>query len=74
MVSVAGEPIREISPARWLAMIAHRQPRAGAAGGAPDTEFVVFRGGEGLRDQVAVIVGTPDLSRARALCGCTRPA
>ncbi|MDR1827822.1 MAG: GTP cyclohydrolase II RibA [Methylobacteriaceae bacterium] len=31
--------------------------------GALQTEFVVFRGGEGLRDQVAVIVGTPDLSR-----------
>lgn len=30
--------------------------------GAPRTEFVVFRGGEGLRDQVAIIVGTPDLS------------
>jgi GTP cyclohydrolase II len=30
---------------------------------APDSEFVVFRGGEGLRDQVAVIVGRPDLSR-----------
>ncbi len=29
---------------------------------APDTEFVVFRGGEGLRDQVAIIVGNPDLS------------
>jgi GTP cyclohydrolase II len=29
---------------------------------APETEFVVFRGGEGLRDQVAVIVGAPDLS------------
>jgi len=25
-----------------------------------DTEFVVFRGGEGMRDQVAVIVGKPD--------------
>jgi GTP cyclohydrolase II len=25
--------------------------------GAPETEFVVFRGGEGLRDQVAIIVG-----------------
>lgn len=32
--------------------------------GAPDTEFVVFRGGEGLRDQVAIIVGKPDLSTA----------
>jgi len=31
--------------------------------GAPDTEFVVFRGGEGLRDQVAIIVGKPDLGR-----------
>ena len=30
--------------------------------GAPDTEFVVFRGGEGLRDQVAIVVGKPDLS------------
>lgn len=30
--------------------------------GAPDTEFVVFRGGEGLRDQVAVVVGAPSLS------------
>lgn len=30
--------------------------------GAPETEFVVFRGGEGLRDQVAVIVGRPDLA------------
>lgn len=30
--------------------------------GAPETEFVVFRGGEGLRDQVAIIVGRPDLS------------
>ena len=29
---------------------------------APETEFVVFRGGEGLRDQVAVVVGQPDLS------------
>jgi GTP cyclohydrolase II len=27
---------------------------------APETEFVVFRGGEGLRDQVAVIVGRPN--------------
>ena len=32
--------------------------------GAPDTEFVVFRGGEGLRDQVAILIGKPDLSKA----------
>ncbi|MGU3492464.1 GTP cyclohydrolase II RibA [Xanthobacteraceae bacterium A53D] len=31
--------------------------------GAPETEFVVFRGGEGLRDQVAVMVGKPDLTK-----------
>jgi GTP cyclohydrolase II len=31
--------------------------------GAPRTEFVVFRGGEGLRDQVAIIVGALDLSQ-----------
>ncbi|WP_053080589.1 GTP cyclohydrolase II RibA [Methylobacterium variabile] len=28
--------------------------------GAPESEFVVFRGGEGLRDQVAVVIGRPD--------------
>ncbi len=31
--------------------------------GAPKTEFVVFRGGEGLRDQVAIVVGQPDFSK-----------
>jgi GTP cyclohydrolase II len=31
--------------------------------GAADSEFVVFRGGEGLRDQVAIIVGKPDLGK-----------
>jgi GTP cyclohydrolase II len=30
--------------------------------GAPETEFVIFRGGEGLRDQIAIIVGKPNLS------------
>lgn len=30
--------------------------------GAPDSEIVVFRGGEGLRDHAAVIVGHPDLA------------
>lgn len=32
--------------------------------GAPDSEIVVFRGGEGLRDHAAVIVGRPDLASA----------
>ena len=31
--------------------------------GARASEFVIFRGGEGLRDQVAVIVGKPDLTK-----------
>jgi GTP cyclohydrolase II len=35
--------------------------------GAPTSEFVVFRGGEGLRDQVAVIVGTPDFTKPVAV-------
>lgn len=35
--------------------------------GAPETEFVVFRGGEGLRDQVAVVVGRPDLAQPVAV-------
>ena len=35
--------------------------------GAPGTEFVVFRGGEGLRDQVAILVGRPDPSQPVAV-------
>jgi len=35
--------------------------------GAPTSEFAVFRGGEGMRDQVAVIVGRPDLSQPVAV-------
>jgi GTP cyclohydrolase II len=35
--------------------------------GAPESEFVVFRGGEGLRDQVAIIVGKPDLAKPVAV-------
>ena len=31
--------------------------------GATDTEFVVFRGGEGMRDQVAIVVGKPDVQK-----------
>jgi GTP cyclohydrolase II len=34
---------------------------------AAETEFVVFRGGEGLRDQVAIIVGKPDLAKPVAI-------
>jgi GTP cyclohydrolase II len=31
--------------------------------GAGESEFVIFRGGEGMRDQVAIIIGRPDLSK-----------
>ena len=34
---------------------------------AAETEFVVFRGGEGLRDQVAIIIGKPDFSKPVAI-------
>lgn len=34
---------------------------------AADTEFVVFRGGEGMRDQVAIIVGKPDFAKPVAI-------
>lgn len=34
---------------------------------AAETEFVVFRGGEGLKDQVAIIVGKPDLAKPVAI-------
>jgi GTP cyclohydrolase II len=40
---------------------------------APDSEIVIFRGGEGLRDHAAIIVGRPDfaspvLSRMHSAC------
>lgn len=35
--------------------------------GAPETEFVVFRGGEGLRDQVAIVIGRPDMTKPVAV-------
>jgi len=69
--AVAGEPLVEVAIA---AVNAYRQAQVASLAivgrapvpleGAPETEFVVFRGGEGLRDQVAIIVGSPDLSEA----------
>ena len=41
--------------------------------GAPGTEFVVFRGGEGLRDQVAISSAAP-ICRSPWPCGSTPPA
>jgi GTP cyclohydrolase II len=66
---VAGEPLVEVP---IEAINAYRAAQAASLTivgrapvpleGAPETEFVVFRGGEGLRDQVAIIVGSPDLA------------
>ncbi|RXT48014.1 GTP cyclohydrolase [Bosea sp. Tri-44] len=68
---VAGEPLIEVTIEAVNGYRAAQVARLSIVGrapvpleGAPDTEFVVFRGGEGLRDQVAIIVGKPDLSTA----------
>lgn len=68
---IAGEPLVEIDIAAiggYRAAQAATLKIVGRAPvpleGAPETEFIVFRGGEGLRDQVAVVVGKPDLSKA----------
>lgn len=69
--AVAGEPLVEVSIEAVNAYRAAQVASLAIVGrapvpleGAPDTEFVVFRGGEGLRDQVAIIVGNPDLTSA----------
>jgi GTP cyclohydrolase II len=61
LVRVAGEAIRGYRGAKTSNLkIVSRAPVP--LEGAPTSEFVVFRGGEGLREQVAIIVGKPDLS------------
>ena len=70
---LAGEPPAECLTVSGEAVRGHRAHQARALSivsrapvpleGARDTEFVVFRGGEGLRDQVAIVVGRPDPSR-----------
>jgi GTP cyclohydrolase II len=60
LVRVPGEAIRGYRCARAADLkIVSRAPVPLEA--APTSEFVVFRGGEGLRDQVAIVVGKPDL-------------
>ncbi|WP_052514020.1 GTP cyclohydrolase II RibA [Bosea sp. LC85] len=68
---IAGEPLVEVAIAAINAYRAEQVASLAIVGrapvpleGAPETEFVVFRGGEGLRDQVAIIVGKPDLDTA----------
>lgn len=59
LISVEAEAVRAFRQSRVRSLrIVGRAPVP--LEGAPETEFVVFRGGEGLRDQVAIIVGRPD--------------
>ncbi|MCG7393123.1 GTP cyclohydrolase II RibA [Microvirga sp. ACRRW] len=62
LVRVSGDAIRDYrrSQAADLSLVS-RAPVP--LEHAPTSEFVVFRGGEGLRDQVAIIVGKPDLAK-----------
>ena len=69
--AIAGEPLIEVTIAALNAYRSAQTETLTIVGrapvpleGAPETEFVVFRGGEGLRDQVAIIVGSPDLTDA----------
>jgi GTP cyclohydrolase II len=62
LVRVSGEAIQSYRNAKAINLkVVSRAPVP--LEGAPSSEFVVFRGGEGLRDQVAIIVGKPDLSQ-----------
>lgn len=68
---IAGEPLVEVTVDAVNGYRAEQAASLKIVGrapvpleGAPETEFVVFRGGEGLRDQVAIIVGKPDLQAA----------
>jgi GTP cyclohydrolase II len=62
VLRVTGADIRDYDRAEAMEIkIVARAPVPLEA--APESEFVVFRSGEGLRDQVAVIVGNPDLSK-----------
>ncbi|MGO4666494.1 GTP cyclohydrolase II RibA [Bosea sp. 2RAB26] len=68
---IAGEPLVEVTIQAINAYRGEQVASLAIVGrapvpleGAPETEFVVFRGGEGLRDQVAIIVGKPDLDAA----------
>jgi GTP cyclohydrolase II len=62
LVRVSGAALRDYRHAQALGLkIVSRAPVP--LDGAPTSEFVVFRGGEGLRDQVAIVVGKPDISK-----------
>ena len=61
LLCVTAEQLRGFRAARRrLLHVVSRAPTP--LEGAPDSEFVIFRGGEGLRDQAAVVIGRPDLN------------
>lgn len=66
VVRTSGAAVRAFRASRACGMkIVSRAPVP--LEGARDAEFVVFRGGEGLRDQVAIIIGKPDLAKPVAV-------
>ncbi len=65
-LSVAAEAVARY-PGRQAAGLREVSRAPVPLAGAPDSQFVVFRGGEGLRDQVAVVIDKPDLSEPVAV-------
>ncbi len=65
-LSVAAEAVARY-PGRQAAGLREVSRAPVPLASAPDSQFVVFRGGEGLRDQVAVVIGKPDLSEPVAV-------
>ena len=66
ILTVRGEAVHAYrqAMAKSLSIVARAPVPLDEAG---ESEFVVFRGGEGLRDQVAIIVGQPDLEKPVAV-------
>lgn len=62
MFDVALADVKSFSLARLASLRIVSRARVPLEG-ATDSEFIVFRGGEGLRDQVAIVIGAPDVSR-----------
>ena len=61
LLGVALDDVQSFSLARHASLRIVSRARVPLEG-APESEFVVFRGGEGLRDQVAIVIGAPDFS------------
>jgi GTP cyclohydrolase II len=61
LLGVARDDVQSFSITRLAALRIVSRARVPLEG-ALECEFVVFRGGEGLRDQVAIVIGSPDFS------------